>query len=449
MRKSILLAVAILVAVPLAFPAIVTNTNQSIGFFRLLARNASTDIDAVYYNPAGVTKLSDGFHLALSNQTITQDKKVTSNFPWLNGYTAGAGVTYTGEVRVPIYPDLYAVYKTGKLAFSFGFGPNAGGGGADYAKGLPSFETGYAVVPVILTLMGLPTTKYAVDINFKGSSIYYGFQGNVAYAVNDMISVAAGMRYIYAANSYTGSLRNFAINPYHPLFNPTAAMVPATQVWPLLGMNPAEVADKTVDAKQTGTGITPILSLHATPVAGLNLTVRYEFLTKLKLTYETTTDDTGMFPDGDVENADIPAILALGASYAILPQLRAHVSYSLFFEKDANWDGREALVNSNSYDLAFGLEFDVTHWLALSAGYLMSRCEVADAYQTDISHNLNSDTIGGGAKIKLGQFDIDLGLLSVNYKDAQTTINYGIFGAYLEKYAETTFGFGIGVGYHF
>ncbi len=449
MRKSILLAVAILVAVPMAFPAIVTNTNQSIGFFRLLARNASIELDAVYYNPAGVTKLADGFHLALNNQTITQDKKVTSNFPFLNGYTAGTGVTYTGEVRVPIYPDLYAVYKTGKLAFAFGFGPNAGGGGAEYNTGLPSFESSYAVIPTYLTMMGLPTTRYSVDINFKGSSIYYGFQGNVAYAINDMISVAGGLRYIYADNSYTGSLRNFAINPYHPLFNPTAAMVPATQVWPLLGRNPAEVADKTVDVKQTGTGVTPLLSAHFTPFAGLNLSVRYEFVTKLKLTNKTTTDDTGMFPDGAVENADIPAILALGASYAILPQLRAHVSYTLFFEKDANWDGREALVNSNSTDLAFGLEFDVTHWLALSAGYLMSRCEVADAYQTDMSHNLNSDTIGGGAKIKLGQFDIDLGLLSVKYKDAQRTIDYGAFGAYLEKYAETTFGFGIGVGYHF
>jgi hypothetical protein len=31
---------------------LVTNTNQSALHFRLLSRNASTDIDAAFYNPA-------------------------------------------------------------------------------------------------------------------------------------------------------------------------------------------------------------------------------------------------------------------------------------------------------------------------------------------------------------------------------------------------------------
>lgn len=49
---------------------IVTNTNQSAQYIRTLNRNASTCIDAVYFNPAGLTMLGDGLHFSLSNQSI-------------------------------------------------------------------------------------------------------------------------------------------------------------------------------------------------------------------------------------------------------------------------------------------------------------------------------------------------------------------------------------------
>ena len=56
---------------------LVTNTNQSAMFTRLQSRNASTDIDAVYFNPAGLTKLGDGFYVSLNNQTIKQTQTIT------------------------------------------------------------------------------------------------------------------------------------------------------------------------------------------------------------------------------------------------------------------------------------------------------------------------------------------------------------------------------------
>ncbi len=42
---------------------IVTNSNQSAAYVRMLARDASTSIDAVYYNPAGLTKLDRRAHV--------------------------------------------------------------------------------------------------------------------------------------------------------------------------------------------------------------------------------------------------------------------------------------------------------------------------------------------------------------------------------------------------
>ena len=63
---------------------LLTNTNQSAQFIRMMSRNASYDIDAVYFNPAGVIKLEDGWHFALYSQTIFQDRNVESQFPLLN-----------------------------------------------------------------------------------------------------------------------------------------------------------------------------------------------------------------------------------------------------------------------------------------------------------------------------------------------------------------------------
>ncbi len=447
MKKRLIIGVLVLCCVPMAFATIVTNANQSALYFRLLSRNASTDIDAVYYNPAGLTRLKDGFHIGLHNQTIFQEKRVINAFPLLNSDT------YKGEVNVPIFPDVYLVYKQGPLALSFGFGPNSGGGTADYDTGLPSFEYQIAELPVLLSSMGIPTTKYSANIAFKGESVYYGFQLNASYAIDEVFSVAGGIRYISASNKYTGHIESVMINPNFPAYGLTGQMVSAPQVFTLLGQAAyaAATSNRYVDAKQTGTGWTPILSLNVHPAEGLNLSAKYEFNTSLELTNATTKDDTGMFPDGAKTHNDIPAILSFGVEYALMPELRAMVSFNYFFDKNANWDGRQDLVNSNTYDLGIGLEYDVTKTFTLSAGYLLTQFDLSEAYQEDISHEIPASTLALGARFRLGEkLDLDLGgIYSIYSNNVQKTINYGAFGSYIEKYERSNVAFAIGLGYHF
>ena len=151
---------------------IVTNQNQSAAYVRMFARDATTDIDAVFFNPAGLTKLNDGFYLSLNYQYIKQNKSVTSDYPYLDGTPK----EYLGEINVPIFPGIYAAYKKGKFVVSFGWNPVGGGGGATFDKGLPSFETGISDLVPGLTYRGLPTTAYSLDAYFEGSSVFWGYQ---------------------------------------------------------------------------------------------------------------------------------------------------------------------------------------------------------------------------------------------------------------------------------
>jgi len=201
MRRILLLLIGVAVAGNMLYAGgLVTNTNQSTAWTRMLARDASTDIDAVFFNPAGLTKLKDGFHISLNSQTLWQKQRVISSFPYLNEST------YDGDVFAPIFPSIYMAWKKGRVAVSFGFNPVGGGGGATFEKGLPSMEMGISALATQFAPMGV--TGYSADLRFEGSSVYYGFQLGVSFAITKNISVFAGARYVLAKNTYQGHLKD-------------------------------------------------------------------------------------------------------------------------------------------------------------------------------------------------------------------------------------------------
>ena len=181
----------------------VENTNQSADFVRMMARNASTDLDAVFFNPAGLTKLDNGMHVYLSSQTIWQGRTITSDAVTLNSDT------FEGTTFAPVFPNFYFAYKMDKLVFSAGFVPVGGGGSAEFADGLPSFEGQVSALKGSLAAAGV--TGYNLDVEFNGSSLYMGGQASLSYAINDMISVSAGARFFQASNTYEGHLKNIKV----------------------------------------------------------------------------------------------------------------------------------------------------------------------------------------------------------------------------------------------
>jgi|WetSurMetagenome_2_1015567.scaffolds.fasta_scaffold00015_90 long-chain fatty acid transport protein len=209
MRKILTLIAGTMITGSLFAGGLVTNTNQSAAWVRMMARNASLEVDAAYYNPAGLMKLENGFHVSLSNQTIFQTRTITSTHPYLNNMVDGVR-TYEGSVSAPIFPSVYAVYKMDKFAFSIGFMPIGGGGGATYEDGLPSFER--SISNLVPSLAAQGAQGYNMDVFFEGSSTFLGYQGAVSYKINDIISVAVGARYVTAKNKYTGHLNDVQLN---------------------------------------------------------------------------------------------------------------------------------------------------------------------------------------------------------------------------------------------
>lgn len=204
MRKLTLMIFSLLLTSTIAFSGgIVTNYNQSAAYIRMFVRDATTDIDAVFFNPAGLTKLADGWHFSFSAQNLTQKRSVNNTFPYLNS------PDFEGEAKVPIFPSFYTAYKTGKFAFSFGFNPVGGGGTATYNNGLPTMEIPLSTLVPQLTSLGV--SAYSAKMMFEGTSIYFGFQGGISYELNENVSVFAGMRYVKATTSYEGFVKDIMV----------------------------------------------------------------------------------------------------------------------------------------------------------------------------------------------------------------------------------------------
>ncbi|MBN2480889.1 MAG: outer membrane protein transport protein [Bacteroidales bacterium] len=473
MKKLLILIVGFVCLTPMVFGGgIVTNANQSATYVRMLARDASTSIDAVYYNPAGLIRLDNGFHFSLNNQTIFQNKDVTDDYQFL----ASSPKKFLGDVKAPVFPGFYAVWKTGKLAVSFGFNPIGGGGGAEFKEGLPSFESSLAdLVPILkerLTLMDLMLsqdapagygfdpdlnniTAYDADIYFKGTSIFFGYQGGLSYKINEFLGVYAGLRFVTAKNTYTGHIQDVMISAdpadADPVYNLPAAgdytpgdyLRAAAQVYSLPGVyvtllnaSAAELdvltADTEADVEETATGYTPILGANISLGNVINIGLKYEFKTALDLT--TTVNDGkdayGMFVQDSTVHSDMPAMLSAGVGVKVLPNLLATAGFHYYFDKGANYGKtldatgeqvkNDKVIDKNYFEIALGLEYGITGKLVVSGGYLRAQTGVSEDYQTDLSFSLSSNTFGAGVGYRiLPNLMVNLGASYTMYQEGE------------------------------
>jgi long-chain fatty acid transport protein len=393
MKKILLTAFALCLAGTTATFAQMDNlSNMSAKWVCSNTRNAATDeADIVNYNPGGLVRLTNGFHINLSNQTMI--RKPEHSFTFLTkDYKFGQdGVD-------AFLPMFYTAYKHNKWALASGVYISGGGATANYPDG--SFNT----TLLGASYLGKDPTNYTsiLDSYLKASSFYLTVPLVFSYSLGDKLSVAAGGRYIKGMNK--------------------------TEAGITLGNSMASYPDysATVKYKEDATGFGGVIGLFYQPTEKLALSVHYE--TGVKLDFETKDNEGTMAlsADGTKKRRDLPATLCTGASYKATNKLTVAADFNYFFQSAANWgkiqsprDGKyyeASEVAGDCYTAGLGFAYDVTSKLQLNLGtkYTSFLYDDQQLYYTKMGlyevvkyNNLNIG-IGGSYKIN-DKFQIDLG----------------------------------------
>jgi long-chain fatty acid transport protein len=485
MRKILTFICAAMITGSLFAGGLVTNTNQSAMYTRLQNRNASTEIDAVYFNPAGLTKLEDGFHLSINNQFIQQTQTIGNSYNYLSGTKPRE---YVGKVSAPIYPGVYLALNKGRFSVSGGFNVIGGGGGAKFDTGLPGFEMPISdLVPGLSSqlnqidqaIFGATGTDpgfknisgYSADIFFEGSSVYFGYQANVAFEINEMISAAVGGRLISAKNTYSGYIKNAEIGA------PVAyggSQAPGDYLRFIAGVpgmdaGTADLLNGTAgyldvatnveaDAEMKGLGFTPIISVNISPDDNFNLALRYEFKTKLNLkTTVLDNKDGGIFIQDSVAVADMPAQLSIGANFKPLERLMLSGSFNYYLDKKVDYDGQEDVevsqIDKNFIEFGLGAEYSVNDKLRLSAGWVTTKTGVNSNYQSEMGYSTNTNSFGAGIGYRITpMLDLNIGGQYTLYDEDSKDFNHylGIIPINVtETYNKETWLIGVGLNFYF
>ncbi len=422
MKKKLFLAAAVMLATSATAGGLMTNTNYHIAFDRMMARGASTDIDAAYSNPAGLAWGYNGFQMSIDFQKPWQNRDIELN-----------GTTYEGKASAPIVPAVFASYKQDRWALSTMIGIVGSGGFVKYDNGVPMFN-----VPIAAMLVGQSVTGFTIDSEMKGKQYIYGGQLNFTYRLTDWLAAAVGLR----ANYYDGYYKG------HVTADLAATM---------------RLVNLQLDCPQTGWGFAPIVSLdfHKGP---LTLATRYEFRTKIETendTKELKAEIAGMSPeqtaaafgskiaaymDGAKTRYDMPALLSVALGYAFTDKLRATAEYHYFDDKHAKMSGdRQKTLEGGTNEFLLGAEYDVNDRLTLSLGGQRTDYGLSDDYQQDTSFACDSYSIGlGGAYNITEKIRLNAGYFITLYSDYTKASELGA-----ETFSRTNNVIGVGVDFKF
>ena len=432
MKKLLLISAATLMVSNSTFAGgYLTNTNQHAAFLRMIARGTTSDIDAVYSNPAGLTWMKkEGWALSFTVQNASQHRDINANYT-IYDYSKGKPAPesfdkfYAGKASAPFIPSFFATYKKNDWVLSGSFAVTGGGGEASFDKGLPMFDSGLrfglANHPALNTFKnglvqaGLPIKNmsdiYDLNTAMDGSQIIYGLQLGATYKVFDWLSVFVGGRMNYFSGGYKGYAEAIMKEQFFPYYQKATGAT-----------NPI-ITRLALDCDQTGWGLTPIIAASV-KYKGLTVSAKYESITNLNLentTHENTDPDGALaaFAHGVNTPSDIPGYFMGAVGYEILPTLRATVEYHHYFDKNARMaDNKQELLAGDTNEYLAGIEWDAHKYVTLSAGYQNTDYGLSDGFQTDTSFSCDSYSVGFGAKLNLSDHvKLNIAYMFTKYQD--------------------------------
>ncbi|MGL5949875.1 MAG: OmpP1/FadL family transporter, partial [Cetobacterium sp.] len=328
-------------------------------------------------NPAGLTQIEDGLYINGGLQFATGE--------YSTKYKGEQFKTDLGSV----VPNFSIVKKQGKHAFFWTVGGVAGGAGVEYEDGISKYATlqeqirknGFTGLPGISSgasgLLNALTNTKGVNITGKaeGENQYIQTTLGTAYQIDSKWSVSGAVRIVKGQRNFKGSLNvdeiKSGIDPLVEILNGTA----------------------TTDAEREAWGFGGQFGINYVATDRLNIGMRYD--TKVRMNFETKAENSttigggkflgadlpslgfeAFYPeygDGFKARRDLPAILALGASYAVTDRWMTFVGGNYYFNKSSNIGERAQTETGASrryedgYEISIGSEYVINEkwsWMA-------------------------------------------------------------------------------------
>lgn len=400
------------------------NQNQSAEFIRTINRSASTDVDAVYFNPAATAFLPEGYYYYLSNQMITDTRKVKNSSPIINKFVGyPADQDYTGRASTIAYPDVHAVVKKKDWAFFGSLYIIGAGASATFRNGLPQFDT-LALSYMAAKLGGFDNIgDYKAKIKMDGLVYFIGAAMGTAYAFNNWLSAALGVRYIQDKESTKVSLEW-----------KSAKTIAGED---LLQTQPSAYSDMYIDSEGSGHAYSFIFGMDIKPVKRMNIGLKYEYHTVLKVKNKTKQLDAPAdlmaidavrinlkrFENGAIARKTMPMVATIGVSYMLLPYLKVETDFTYFFNKLADW-GRDEYGRKNSdkfingWDVGMALEYSISPKFKASTGFTYSISGRTERSTNEGEIGLDCVTAGIGASYSYSEHvDITISGMHVFFRD--------------------------------
>lgn len=459
-KKTIFAAILAMASMPVMAGGLLTNTNQNAAFLRNFAQEGQITLTSLYANPAGNAFLSPGWHMSLNSQTAVQKRNIDTTFP-LFPFNASqpdqATHSFQGEAFAPVIPSITVSHNWDRWSLSGHFALTGGGGKCEFDEGLGSFEAIGASMPAqivsgisgMLQEKGYPAgtantmasqlgpDRYSLNSTMKGRSYYFGLQIGGAYKVIDNLSAYVGIRGVYATCNYNGFVGDLKLSNSATGATGLPVTMGGTPYVDLVSQKFGGV-DPTIllNCDQQGFGVTPIFGLDWEVNKHWNLAVKYEAPTRMNLKNKSVMSDMAallakteqgkalaQFIDGQKVREDIPAILALGAEYTPVEQVRLDASVKTYFDKSARkYGNKEDLLDHNTWEFCGGVEWDCHKLVTVSASWQKTLYGMSDEYMNDLSFNLSSNSIGLGIRLHPSKlFNIDLGYMHTIYGDRTVT----------------------------
>ena len=432
--------VAMLMSAEAFAGGLMTNTNQSASFLRSVARGTSLDPDAVYFNPAGVVFMDNGFHIGISDQIAYQTRTINSTYaPFAMGAGNNGAMSkeYVGTAFSAVIPSLHFAWKHNRFAVMAGMGVNGGGGSLEFGTGLGSFERQFAVLPGAISQMGsalgVSANQYSMDMYLKGSSMTLAFNLGAAYRITDWLSAAAMVRFSTSSNGYTGHMKNICVNPAGAALGLTGNMMPASAFFTSIAQavpTMAEAAmtyaaltsDHILEVEQKGMSISPVIAL-AFHKGNWDASVKYEFKmgTELKIkSSEASAKDpviNGIFQDGSSVKSETPALLALAVSRQCGP-VKITAQWHEFFDKNAQ-NSFSPAVKGNTMEYLLGAEWSISDRWSVSAGAQRTQTNLDENAYSDMNFSLPAWSFGVGFAFKINDaIRLNVGYMPTVYDSA-------------------------------